>query len=90
MLNQLQKRMDEQSETFNKKLKKYEEEAELNNTITKHLLKIPQKESIIDQITEKWLSELEDRLVESTQVEQKKDEIILKIEESLRDLWETS
>lgn len=60
----------------------------MKNTITKHLKNTP--ESIIDQITEKWLSELEDRLMESTQAEQKKDEIILKIEDNLRDLWKLS
>ena len=40
------------------------------------------------QDAEEWISNLEDRVMEITQLEQKKEKRLLKNEDSLRDLWE--
>ena len=37
---------------------------------------------------EKWISDLEDKIVETVTAEQNKKKIMKKIEDSLRDLWD--
>ena len=60
---------------------------EMNNTITeiKNMLEVTNS-----RITEaeKWIGELEDRMVEITAEEQNKGKRIKRIEDSLRDLWD--
>ena len=48
-------------------------------------------EGINSRITEAevWISDLEDKIVEITTVEQNKEKRMKRIEDSLRDLWET-
>lgn len=64
------------------------DKAELQNTITEIKKKLHQKKSIADQIIEKCIYKLEDRLMEVTQAKQKEEEKFLKNQNSLRDLWE--
>ena len=62
--------MDEYSEKFNQKLENIMNQRELRN--------ISEIKNVLEGInsrlndTEKWISELEDRVMETTQVEQKK------------------
>ena len=60
----------------------------MNNTISeiKNTL-----EAINSRITEaeEWINELEDKMVEITAREQNKEKIMKRIEDSLRDLWDT-
>ena len=60
----------------------------MNNTINeiKHSL-----EGINSRITEaeEWLSDLEDKIVEITTAEQNKEKRMKRIEDSLRDLWDS-
>ena len=84
MLNELGRRLDEHSKKFNKELENIKgKQTELKNPIT-------ELKNILERInnrlgdTEEWISELEDRVVEITQAEKKKD--FFKNEDSLRDL----
>ena len=60
----------------------------MNNTIVE--MKNTQKgiNSRINE-AEAWISELEDRMMEITAVEQNKENIMKTNEDSLRDLWDT-
>ena len=60
----------------------------MNNTIVE--MKNTQKgiNSRINE-AEEWISELEDRMMEITAVEQNKENIMKTNEDSLRDLWDT-
>ena len=59
----------------------------MNNTITEMKSTL---EGINSRITEaeEWISDLEDRMVEFTAMEQNKEKRMKRIEDSLRDLWE--
>ena len=59
----------------------------MNNTITEMKNTL---EGINSRITEaeEWISDLEDRMVEFTAVEQNKEKRIKRNEDSLRDLWD--
>ena len=59
----------------------------MNNTITE---KKNTLEGINNRITEaeEWISDLEDKMVEITAVEQNKEKRMKRIEDSLRDLWD--
>ena len=59
----------------------------MNNTITEMKTTL---EGINSRITEaeEWISDLEDRMVEFTAVEQNKEKRMKKNEDSLRDLWD--
>ena len=59
----------------------------MNNTITEMKTTL---EGINSRITEaeEWISDLEDRMVEFTAVEQNKDKRMKRNEDSLRDLWD--
>ena len=62
-------------------------QTEMNNTITETKITL---EGINSRITEaeKWISDLEDRMVEFTAAEQSKEKRMKRNEDSLRDLWD--
>ena len=49
-------------------------------------------EGINSRVTEaeEWISDLEDKIVEITTVEQNKEKIMKRTEDSLRDIWDNS
>ena len=82
--------MEKIQETFNKDLEELKsKQTVMNNTITeiKNTL-----EGINSKITEgeEWRSELEDKMVEITAGEQKKEKRMKRIEDSFRDLWDNT
>ena len=88
MIQDLGKRMaakiEKMQEMFNKDLEELKNrQTEMNNTIT--------LEGITSRITEaeEWISDLEDRTVEFTAVEQNKGKRMKRNEDSLRDLWDS-
>ena len=88
MIQNLGKRMKKIKETFNKDLEELKsKQTMMNNTIneTKHSL-----QGINSRITEEeeQISDLEDKMVEPTAVEQNKEKRMKRNEESLRDLWD--
>ena len=92
MIQDLGKTMEAKIETIQEMLKKDLEElknkqTEMNNTITEMKTTL---EGINRRITEaeEWISDLEDRMVEFTAVEQNKEKRMKGNEDSLRDLWD--
>ena len=88
MIQNLGNRMEKIQETFNKDLEELKsKQTEINNTIneTKNSL-----EGIISRKTEaeERISDLEDRMVEFTAVEQNKEKRMKRNEGSLRDPWD--
>ena len=59
----------------------------MNNTITESKNPLKETNSRITE-AEKWISELEDRMLEITAEEQNKRKGMKIIEEGLRDLWD--
>ena len=77
-------------EMFNKELEELKnKQTEMNNTITEMKTTL---EGISSRITEaeKWISDLEDRMVEFTSAEQNKEKRMKRNEDSLRDLWDNT
>ena len=72
---------------FNKDLEELKKnQPEMNNTITEMKNTL---EGINSRITDaEWISDLEDRMVEFTAVEQNKEKRMKRNKDSLRDLWE--
>ena len=62
-------------------------QTEMNNTINEIKNTLKGTNSRITE-AEKWISELEDRMVEITAQEQNKGRGMKRLEESLRDLWD--
>ena len=58
----------------------------MNNTITEMKNTLEGINRIIE--AEEWISELEDRMVEITTMEQNKEKRMKRNEDSLRDLWD--
>ena len=96
MIQNLGNRIDKMQETFNKdveelKNKHLEElknkQTEMNDTITEMKTTL---EGINSRITEaeKQISDLKDRMVEFTAVQQNKEKGMKRNEDSLRDLWD--
>ena len=88
MIQNLGNRIDKMQETFNKDVEELKRnQAMMKNTINeiKNAL-----EGINSRITEaeEQTSELEDKMVEITAVEQNKEKRMKRIEDSLRDLWD--
>ena len=79
MLKELERRMDKQSD------RKYKEEPEIKNTITKMKNTL---EGINCRLNDKeeQISELEERAVDITEAEQRKEKRIKRNEDSLRNL----
>ena len=74
-------------EMFNKHLEELKnKQTEMNNTITGMKTTL---EGINSRITEaeEWISDLEDKMVEFTAAEQKKEKRMKRNEDSLRDIW---
>ena len=90
MIQNLGNRMEKIQETFNKDLDELKsKQTMMNNTINeiKNSLEV-----ISSRITEaeEWISDLEDKIVEITTVEQIKGKRMKRIEDSLRDLWDNT
>ena len=79
------KKMQEMFKTDLEELKN--KQTEMNNTTTEMKITL---EGVNSRITEakKWLSDLEDRMVEFTAAEQNKEKRMKRNEDSLRDFWE--
>ena len=92
MIQDLGKRMETKieklKEMFNKDLAELKnKQTEMNNITTEMKNTL---EGINSRITEaeKWASDMEDRMVEFTAVEQNKEKRMKRNEDSLRDLWD--
>ena len=84
----MEAKIKKMQEMFNKDLEELKnKQTEMNNTITEMKNTL---EGINSRITaaEEWISDLEDRMVEFTAVEQNKEKIMKRNEGSLRDLWD--
>ena len=91
MIQDLGERMEGKIEKMQQMLNKDLEElnnkqTEMNNTITEMKTTLERNNSRITE-AEEWISDLEDRMVEFTAVEQNKEKRMKRNEESLRDLW---
>ena len=84
----MEAKIEKMQEVFNKGLEELKnKETEMNNTITEMKTTL---EGINSRITEaeEWISDLEDRMVQFTAVEQNKEKRMKRNEDSLRDLWD--
>ena len=91
MIQDLGKRMEakikKMQEMFNKDLEELKnKQTEMNNTITEMKTTLQGINSRITE-AEEWISDLEDRRVEFTAMEQNKEKRMKRNEDSLRDLW---
>ena len=74
MLTELGRRMDEHSENFNKELENIKRnQTELKNRVTEIYNTLEGINNSRLDDTEKWISDLEDRVVETAEAEQKKE-----------------
>ena len=83
----MEAKIKKMQEMFNKDLEELKNKQKgMNNTINKMKNTL---EGINIRITEaeEWISDLEDRMVEFTAVEQNKEKRMKRNEDSLRDLW---
>ena len=84
----MEAKIEKMQEMFNKDLE------ELNNTQTEMKNKITAMKNTLEGINsriteaEEWISDLEDRMVEFTAVEQNKEKRMKRNEDSIRDLWD--
>ena len=88
MIQNLESRMEETQETFNKELEELKsKQTMMNNTINEIKNSL---EGINSRTTEaeEGISDLEDKIVEITTAEQNKEKRMRRIEDSLRDLWD--
>ena len=87
MIHNLGNRLEKIQETFNKDLELKSKQTMMNNTINEIKNSL---EGINGRITkaEERISDLEDKIVEITTVEQNKEKRMRRIEDSLRDLWD--
>ena len=87
IIQNLGNRMEKIQKTFNKDLEELKSKQTMMNT--KNEIK-NSLEGINSRITEaeKWISDLEDKIVEITTAEQNKEKRMKRIEDSLRDLWD--
>ena len=89
MIQNLGNRMETMQETFNKDLEELKsKQTMMNNTKNE---KKNSLEGINSRITEgeEQVSDLEDKIVEITTTEQNKEKRMKRMEDSLRDVWET-
>ena len=85
--NKLEAKMDNLQETPSKEIQDIKlKQEEMQNTITE-IKKSPEATNSRIQEAEEWISEVEDRLVEITDAEQKREKRLKTKEESLRELW---
>ena len=86
MLTELERRLDEHSDNFNKELENIKKnQSELRNKIIEMKSALEGINSRVGD-TEEHISDFEDRIMEITQTEQQKEKQILKNENSLREL----
>ena len=89
MIQNLGNRMEKIQETFNKDL----EELKSKHTMMNHTINEIKNslEGINSRITEaeEWISDLEDKIVELTTAEQNRETRMKRIEDTLRDFWDT-
>ena len=84
--NKLEAKMDNLQKTLSKEIQDIKlKQEEMQNTITKNSLEATNSRI---QEAEEQISEVEDRLVEITNAEQKREKRLKTNEESLRDLWD--
>ena len=92
MIQDLGKRMEAKTEKmqemFNKDLEELKnKQTEMSNTITEMKNTLEGNNNRITE-AEEWISDLEDRMVECTTMEQNKEKRMKRTEDSLRDLWD--
>ena len=88
MIQNLGNRMQKIQDTFNKYLEEVKtKQTMMNNTINENKNTL---EGINSRITEaeEWITDLEDRMVKFTAVEQNKEKRMTRNEDNLRDLWD--
>ena len=88
MIQNLGNRMEKIRETFNKDLEELKsKQIMMNNPINEIKNSL---EGINSRITdaEKWISDVEDKIVEITTAERNKEKRMKRIEDSLRNLWD--
>ena len=88
MIQNLGDRMEKTQETFSKDLEELKsKQTMMNNTVNENKNSL---EGINSRITEaeEWISDLEDKIVEITAVEQNKEKRMKRIADSLRYLWD--
>ena len=84
----MEAKIDKMQEMFNKDPEELKnKQIEINNTITEMKNTLEGINSRINE-EEKWISDLEDRMVEFTAAEQKEEKRMKRNEDSLRDLWD--
>ena len=89
MIQNLGNRMEKIQETFNKDLEELKsKQTVMKNTINEIKNSLEGINSRIAE-TEEWISDLEDKIVETTTEEQNKEKRMKRIEDSLRDSWTT-
>ena len=80
--------MEKIQETFNKDLEELKsKQTMMKNTISEIKNTLEGINSTITE-AEKWISDLEDKIVEITTAEQNTDKRVRRIEDSLRDFWD--
>ena len=92
MIQDLRKRteakIEKMQEMFNKDLEELKnKQTEIDNTVTEIKNTLEGINSRISE-AEEWISDLEDRMVEFTVIEQNKEKRMKRNEDSLTDLWD--
>ena len=86
--NKLEAKMDNLQETLSKEIQDIKlKQEEMQTTKTKKKNSLQATNSRIQE-AEEWISQVEDRLVEITDAEQKREKRLKTNEESLRELWD--
>ena len=89
MIQNLGNKMEKRKENFNKDLEELKsKQIMMKNTINEIKNSLEGINSRITD-TEEWISDLEDKIVEITTAEQNKEKRMKRIEDSLRDLWDS-
>ena len=90
MIQNLGNRMEKIKETYKKDLEELKsKQTMMNNTINEIKNSLERINSRITE-AEEWISDLEDKIVEITTVEQNKEKRMKRIGDSLRDLWDNN
>ena len=88
MIKNLENKMEKMQESINKDLEELNNKCtETNNTITE-IKNTPEGINSRISETEKWISDLEDKVVEVTTEEQNKVKRMKRTEDSLKDVWD--
>ena len=87
-INRLEARIEKIKEIFSKDLEEIKNRQSAMNNIKTEIKNILEGTNRRVTETEKWISELEDRMVEITEAEQNKEKRVKRNRDSLRDLWD--